>query len=110
MYPYLLFLLHCALVSERKIKLRLVIARCSAVVLMTLACGAPSNLYAQSNDSTKAQIQTLQKQLDALQSQMTQIQGEITKLSASFHNAAAPTKTEAASGTIAQEPGKTSDA
>ena len=78
-------------------------------VILVMLCELPS-MYAQSQESTATQIQTLQKQLDTLQSQMTQIQGEINKLSGTSP-AAVPAEAVVANGTIsAQEAGKPSEA
>jgi hypothetical protein len=112
MYSYVTVLLHCAPVrhSERKMSLRYVVATCSAIALMLFVCVEPPSTYAQSDDSTKAQVQILQKQLDALQGQMTQIQGEINRLSGNSEAATAPVKSEVTSGTIGQQAGKPSEA
>jgi hypothetical protein len=107
------FPLDCALLrhSERRTKLRFLVGTFSVAALTLLAIVEPRTSYAQSDVSTAAQIQTLQKQLDSLQSQMTQIQGEINKLSGNAPSSpAVPAEEKAASGTITQQPGKPSEA
>jgi DcaP outer membrane protein len=96
--------------SEARRTLSFLIAALIGVILFVV--GEIPATYAQAQESTATQLQTLQKQLDNLQSQMSQIQGEINQLSGSASAAAPNVAVEAAvsNGTISTQAEKQSEA
>src|SRR5215475_9330574 len=71
----------------------------SLLLCVSLSIAIPCRVYAQSPDTNRAEIQTLQQQVDALQTQVQELQRQLAKL-----KSAAPATQDLTSGQSAKGP------